>query len=467
MSAALNIFPESAAVQRARVPEHQAASMRATRVRLYLGLLALDLMCILAAFAVAALIRFGNADLQVWAEVATCITALFLVISVLNGSYCLEVLRHPSVGAARASSSLILAFLLFFVIGYLLKLDSDISRALILLSLAFAMIGLAVVRVECGDWIKRRFRGRFTSEIVLRDGVSDSFSDEYRTFDAEKLAIRPDPGDAAMLLAFAQLTRGVDRLVIACRPEAAVHWSKMLKGADVQGEILTAEYDSLALTGVAYVDGRSSLVVWQGPLSLRQKLVKRLFDLTISIAALAILAPVFALIALAIKLDSPGPVFFGQWRVGRGNKLFRILKFRTMRVDCTDANGSVSMRRDDDRTTRVGKILRRTSIDELPQIINVVLNTMSLIGPRPHALGSLAGDQLFWHVDERYWHRHALKPGITGLAQVRGYRGSTTTREDLSDRLRADLEYVSGWRLSRDISILLRTMKVLVHPNAF
>jgi lipopolysaccharide/colanic/teichoic acid biosynthesis glycosyltransferase len=106
-------------------------------------------------------------------------------------------------------------------------------------------------------------------------------------------------------------------------------------------------------------------------------------------------------------------------------------------------------------------------VDELPQLINVLLGSMSIVGPRPHALGSLAGDQLFWHVDERYWQRHALKPGITGLAQVRGHRGATHTREHLTSRLQADLEYMTGWSLWRDISIVLRTAKVLVHPDAY
>jgi lipopolysaccharide/colanic/teichoic acid biosynthesis glycosyltransferase len=133
----------------------------------------------------------------------------------------------------------------------------------------------------------------------------------------------------------------------------------------------------------------------------------------------------------------------------------------------TDTYGNVSTRRNDPRVTRVGGFLRRTSIDELPQLFNVLLGSMSIVGPRPHALGSLAGEQLFWHIDERYWHRHVLKPGITGLAQVKGLRGATHTREDLTSRLQADLQYISGWSLWRDISIVARTVRVLVHPQAY
>nr|WP_253072612.1 sugar transferase [Sphingomonas sp. H160509] len=173
------------------------------------------------------------------------------------------------------------------------------------------------------------------------------------------------------------------------------------------------------------------------------------------------------LTALVIKCDSRGPIFFRQQRVGRGNALFEVFKFRSMRVEQSDASGTVSASRDDVRITRVGRVIRATSIDELPQLLNVLFGSMSIVGPRPHALGSLAGQQLFWEVDERYWHRHALKPGITGLAQVRGFRGATHERSDLTRRLQADLEYIIGWSVLRDFAILISTVRVVVHRNAF
>ncbi|MBO9518199.1 MAG: sugar transferase [Porphyrobacter sp.] len=209
------------------------------------------------------------------------------------------------------------------------------------------------------------------------------------------------------------------------------------------------------------------MVVASGPLGRPDQIVKRGFDLTFTVAALFILAPVLAVIACAIKLDSEGPVLFRQARVGWGNALFTVFKFRTMRIEVCDADGTVSASQDDDRVTRVGNFLRRTSLDELPQLFNVLLGSMSLVGPRPHALGSLAGQDLFWDVDERYWHRHALKPGITGLAQVRGFRGATREPADLTRRLQADLEYISGWTIGRDVQILMRTALVVVHPNAY
>jgi lipopolysaccharide/colanic/teichoic acid biosynthesis glycosyltransferase len=138
-----------------------------------------------------------------------------------------------------------------------------------------------------------------------------------------------------------------------------------------------------------------------------------------------------------------------------------------MKTDAADLNGSRSASPTDDRVTRIGAFLRRTSLDEIPQLWNVFIGEMSIVGPRPHALGSTAGGALFWEAVDGYWVRHSVKPGITGLAQVRGFRGATRTRADLQNRLSADLEYVNAWSLWLDIRILMRTPLVLVHRNAF
>src|SRR3546814_9838755 len=196
--------------------------------------------------------------------------------------------------------------------------------------------------------------------------------------------------------------------------------------------------------------GVTTLVVSWGPRNRANRVKKRALDLAVTIPALVALAPLLALVAIAIKLDSRGPVFFRQERMGRGNRIFQILKFRSMRVEATDATGTRSASRDDDRITRVGRFIRKTSIDELPQLFNVLLGEMSLDGPRPHALGSTAGNELFWRVDRPYWHRHALKPGITGHAPIRGFRGATNTKRDIVKRLDSALAYQRGWSLKRD-----------------
>jgi lipopolysaccharide/colanic/teichoic acid biosynthesis glycosyltransferase len=200
---------------------------------------------------------------------------------------------------------------------------------------------------------------------------------------------------------------------------------------------------------------------------LRQRALKRLFDIVVATAALILTAPIMLLTAVAIKLEDGGPVFFVQRRLGRGNRFFDMLKFRSMRVDRNDHAGTLSATPDDNRTTRVGRIIRRTSIDELPQLVNVLIGDMSVVGPRPHAIGSQAGNKLFWEVDDKYWDRHSLKPGVTGLAQIRAHRGATDHERHLTDRLGADLEYIAHWSLLGDALIVLKTIGVLVHPRAF
>jgi lipopolysaccharide/colanic/teichoic acid biosynthesis glycosyltransferase len=213
--------------------------------------------------------------------------------------------------------------------------------------------------------------------------------------------------------------------------------------------------------------GETTLVVSSQPLNLRDRALKRALDLAIAIPALVILAPLMLLIAAAVRIESPGPILFRQQRVGKTNRLFHLLKFRSMRVDQSDAAGVRSAGRTDDRVTRVGKFIRCTSLDELPQLFNVIAGDMSIVGPRPHALGSTAEDELFWQIDSRYFHRHIVKPGITGLAQIRGYRGATDKRDDLTSRLQSDLEYLSGWTIWRDLKIVVATFGVLAHRNAY
>ena len=196
-------------------------------------------------------------------------------------------------------------------------------------------------------------------------------------------------------------------------------------------------------------------------------MLKRVFDVLLSGTGLVMSAPLWLVIAAAIKLEDGGPVLFRQRRLGQGNRFFSIYKLRTMRVESSDSDGNRSTGRADERVTRIGRMLRRTSIDELPQLINVLKGDMSIVGPRPHALGSQAGDKLFWQVDERYWQRHALRPGITGLAQVRGLRGATENEIDLSSRLQADLEYLAGWNILRDVRIVFATIGVLASERAY
>lgn len=216
------------------------------------------------------------------------------------------------------------------------------------------------------------------------------------------------------------------------------------------------------------VSGIPLLKVVDRPISGRGELVKSVEDFLLGSMLLLVCSPVMLLIALAIRIDSPGPIFFCQTRHGFNNNLIRVRKFRTMYQHLTDVSANVLTQRDDPRVTRIGRLLRRTSLDELPQLFNVVTGEMSLVGPRPHALQAKAGDTLYQDVIANYMARHRVKPGLTGWAQVNGWRGETDTHEKLIQRVQHDLYYIDNWSIWLDLWILLRTgWAVLRARNAF
>jgi lipopolysaccharide/colanic/teichoic acid biosynthesis glycosyltransferase len=185
---------------------------------------------------------------------------------------------------------------------------------------------------------------------------------------------------------------------------------------------------------------------------------KRLFDVLVAGAALLFFAPLFVAIAIAIKATSPGPVLFSQYRYGYRNRRFRIYKFRTMYTHLADRSGVRQTTDGDPRVTAIGRMLRNTSLDELPQLLNVIRGDMSLVGPRPHVPGMLAASIPYEHLVPYYFVRHVVRPGVTGLAQVSGYRGSTTEAESAIGRISCDLEYIEKWSLWLDMRIIVQTV---------
>jgi lipopolysaccharide/colanic/teichoic acid biosynthesis glycosyltransferase len=281
------------------------------------------------------------------------------------------------------------------------------------------------------------------------------------------MGLRANLNDPHALDRFGLVLRNIDRVIVSCPAARRADWALMLKGANVDGEVLDDEVARLGAQGARVEGGHGLLLVSAGPLGLRDRIIKRMLDASAAGLAIFFLSPLLVATAIAIKLQDGGPVFFIQRRMGRGNRFFNMYKFRSMSVALSDSDGYVSASKGDHRVTRVGKFIRSTSIDELPQLFNVLLGDMSLVGPRPHAIGSQAGSKLFWEVDLRYWQRHSLKPGLSGLAQVRGFRGATEKESDLVSRLQSDLEYLEGWTILRDIKIIFLTLRVLVHDNAF
>jgi polysaccharide biosynthesis protein PslA len=188
-------------------------------------------------------------------------------------------------------------------------------------------------------------------------------------------------------------------------------------------------------------------------------IAKRIFDTVVASVALLFFAPLLIAIAIGIKLTSRGPVLFHQYRYGYRNRRFKIYKFRSMRTDACDVRGVKQTVQGDSRITPIGKILRKTSLDEIPQLLNVIKGDMSLVGPRPHVPGMLAADLPYEDLVPYYFQRHSARPGITGLAQVSGCRGSTVEAGRAISRIDYDLDYIERWSLRMDIMIIVRTVR--------
>ena len=212
------------------------------------------------------------------------------------------------------------------------------------------------------------------------------------------------------------------------------------------------------------IAGLPVLTLSETPLTGTRLLFKACEDFILSALLLLLISPLLLIIALAVKLDSPGPVFFKQARNGWSGKTFHIWKFRSMYVHTPEAGKVKQASRNDPRITRVGAFLRKTSLDELPQLINVLRGEMSLVGPRPHAVQHDAEYSLRI---SSYFARHNIKPGITGLAQVRGFRGETRDIEQMQQRVESDIEYINNWSVWLDLTILLRTLGALTGKNAY
>ena len=209
--------------------------------------------------------------------------------------------------------------------------------------------------------------------------------------------------------------------------------------------------------------------VFDRPIADWDVVMKWLFDKIIGGLLLIAALPLLALIAIAIKLDSPGPVLFRQKRYGFNNDLIEVYKFRSMRAEASDANATKLVTKDDPRVTRVGRIIRKASLDELPQLFNVVFTgNLSLAGPRPHAVSAKAEERLYAEAVDGYFARHRVKPGITGWAQINGWRGETDTHEKIQRRVEHDLYYIENWSVLLDLYIVARTpLALFKSENAY
>lgn len=430
-------------------------------------LLVADALAILAAYAAVGFLYFGDwGDPGVMRQ-AQLLIPLYWTVAILNGAYAVDSALSVAVGARRSIVAILAAAAILVFLVFFLRSSQNFSRVISGFGPLAAVGALLVARDQLVRFARWRCGPTAVNQLLLMDGGRRLDLPHCYVLDAQAHDLNPDIGDPHALNRIGLFLTNMDRVIVSCAPERRSDWALVLKGVNVQAEIVDDEVVTLGAVGARRTADYGALIIANGPLGLRNRVLKRGLDLAVALTGLVLLSPLLALVALAIWLEDRGPVFFVQRRLGRGNRFFAIYKFRSMSIANGDRSGNRSTGRDDDRVTRVGRRIRATSIDELPQLINIIQGEMSLVGPRPHALGSQAGDKLFWEIDRRYWQRHALKPGLTGLAQVRGFRGATEREVDLTERLQSDLEYLDGWTIWRDIAILAGTVRVMVHRNAF
>lgn len=426
-----------------------------------------DSAVIALAFVMAAVLRYGDPFSEQAYETLAALLPAYLIVGVGQHAFTIGAVAKARVGALKACGSLLLAIGFIGFITFFLKATGGVSRLVFGVGVAFSIASLIGFRIWLAIFAHRLLGSVTINEVVIEDGVKTSVRQGSILLNASIGGLALELNTPETVGRLGGCLEAADRVIVACLPERRAQWTSLLKSSNVNAEVRAEELDQIGAIGLSTYNGGTTLRVASAPLSLADRLQKRVFDLTLVCLALPALIPPMLVVALAIKFTSKGPVFFRQPRVGLGNKVFYIYKFRSMRAEDGDINGSCSTSRNDSRITRVGAFIRKTSIDELPQIINVLKGDMSVVGPRPHALESKAENRSFWDIDRRYWHRHSVKPGMTGLAQVRGFRGATEKESDLVMRLQADLEYLSDWSIIRDLAIIVSTFRVLIHDNAF
>jgi Undecaprenyl-phosphate glucose phosphotransferase len=371
-----------------------------------------------------------------------------------------------------------LSFLVLIALAYLFKISADYSRGWLLTWLVLVSITLLLSRPASASLLRWLASTGYTARRIavvasgaagLRlaerlgqaagvhiVGVFDEFGRDGQ--DKSRASI-------ADLISIGQRNQ-IDEVVVALcnapQPETA-RLIDELSVLPVDVWLCPAEFDKPIL-GTARLGSLSLLQVKPKPIRDWGYVMKLTLDYVLGVISLIVFAPLMLTVALAIKLDSPGPVLFKQRRHGYNHRLIYVYKFRTMRL-AEDGAVVVQARKDDERVTRIGRLLRRTSIDELPQLFNVLKGEMSLVGPRPHAV---AHNQLYCERLERYANRHCVKPGMTGWAQIHGFRGPTEDPEKMRKRVQMDLYYIENWSISLDLKIIALTPFVgFVHRNAF
>lgn len=453
----------AAELQRLRPLQGRITKRRQIVMRLYI----LDLYAIIGAFVIASILRHGSPDIGQLSATLGTILPVYFAITLHNNAHDAEIVDAPFRSCRLAATAFVIAAVSLLLFAFFMKIGTEFSRLMVGMGCAMSIVFMTGGRILIARWARKLVGPEPYAILCLHDGVPIGRDAGSGAVDARACGVRPVMNDLDSINRLAALATGMDRAIVYCHREVREDWCALLRSLEIPTEVAAPELNGLLPLSLHRRSGETTLQLSSGALAWNHRAVKRLFDLCVVLAALPFFLVATLVLGLLIKLESRGPVFFKQKRFGRGNRPFNIYKFRSMRAEASDARGDRSTSRSDERITRIGRFIRRTSLDELPQLINVLRGEMSIVGPRPHAEGSRAENQLFWDIDTRYWHRHTVKPGMTGLAQIRGFRGATEVKADLLHRLQADLEYVANWSLLGDIRIVIQTFAVLLHKNAF
>jgi Undecaprenyl-phosphate glucose phosphotransferase len=413
---------------------------------------------------------------------------LFVLLSQVSGTYRIAALRRLTPQLGRILVTWLMVFAALAIAAFLTRSGDDFSRGWFvvwfIVGLAAIIAFRAVVSTRVRAWsraglLERRAvivgGGAPAEKLILalqaeREHdirICGIFDDRKNDRSPPVVAGYPKLGTIAELVTFARKAR-IDLLIVTIPIVAEKRVLELLQQlwvlpVDIR---LSAQSASLRFKPhtYSYVGSVPFLDIADRPIADWNYVAKWLLDRVLGSLILLLALPVMAVIAIAIKLDSRGPVLFRQKRYGFNNEVIEVYKFRSMYTDQTDAKATKQVTRDDPRVTRVGRIIRKTSLDELPQLFNVVFRgTLSLVGPRPHAVeGRMATSQLFEQVVDGYFARHRVKPGITGWAQVNGLRGETDTEEKIQRRVEYDFYYIENWSVLFDLYILLITPIALV-----
>jgi hypothetical protein len=348
------------------------------RIRCYLSLILSDVCAILVSFLLSNQAYIGSWSATHGVTMLSVLLPIYIWLGTINGAYSGSILADPRTGAIKAIQTFAFAAASLLIIAYSFKVGATFSRGVFWTGVFLATVLLLATRLIIGRMLLRILGESPFTTVVITDGLEWQPESRDIVLAAERIGFDPQTDNPHHFHQFAKLVASADRVVIACSDDRIVAWARVLKSMAVDGEIIARDVDRIGMIGIGRYQDRRTLVVSAGPLHLRDRSIKRAFDIVVSAVALTLLSPVYLAVAIAIRLESPGPILFRQQRIGRDNALFWMLKFRSMYADRSDAAASVLTSRSDHRVTRVGAFIRRNSLDELPQLVNVLLGDMSI-----------------------------------------------------------------------------------------